>query len=128
MTLRDAMAVHLVIAMWAGVFVPMLLEAWRLRCAPNANGVCGIPRDELRARFEPRLRSVLPLYWVAAGIVSGYVSDHPAPVASAILFFRFLFLLAGSAKRQRVGTFLLHVIEFVAGAALAIGLRATVSH
>lgn len=117
MSLLDTLTVVAVIVVWAAVFVPLFMDAYRQRCK------LAVERDEVIARLAPRLKVALPLFWVSAGVITGYLADHPIPVAAAFLFVRLLFFLVGGRKAVHVGTFFLHAVEFSAGTALGLWLH-----
>jgi hypothetical protein len=127
MSPRDAIAILIIVAMWVAVFVPVLFSAFHELHALKSNDKCGSRREEFKARLQSRARWLVPVYWLAAGVCTGGIADHPVPVGAGVLFVRSLFYLLGGMRGKTVGIFLLHVLGFGAGALLGHWIHAALN-
>lgn len=124
MSFRDAIAILIVIAMWVAVFAPVLVSAFHELQALKSDDKSGSRREEFKARLQTRARRIVPLYWVAAGLCTGWVADHPVPVGAGVMFVRSLFYMIGGARWKNLGALMLPVLGFAAGALLGHWIQA----
>jgi hypothetical protein len=123
MSFRDAVAIMIVVTVWAALFVPLLVGGVHELQALKAGDKDGSGRQELKARLKARAGIIVPGYWLVAGVCTGLIANHPVPVGAGLLFLKVLFHLFCGVRWKNVGAFLLHVLGFAAGAMLGHWLQ-----